>query len=137
MAPAAASNTTKITALQAQLTQVQQQLTQHAQQSTNRHEAQQQRFDQLVADQSELKQQLSQLVTATQSKTHANAGEPVLQAAKRAHVVDSSTSALDRDVILDAVISYVGIKEYVYAADVSRRWVRQIHQTVLQQREVD
>jgi uncharacterized phage infection (PIP) family protein YhgE len=122
MAPATASNALKITALQAQLAQVQQQLAQHAQQSANRHEAQQQRFDQLLADQSKLKQQLAQLVTALQSKADAVAGGPVLQAAKRAHVVDSSASALDRDVILDTVFSYVGIKEYVYTAAVSRRW---------------
>eukprot|EP00953_Heterococcus_sp_UTEX-ZZ885_P012063 6937-Heterococcus_DN1.PRE.3 len=122
MAPATASNATKITALQAQLTQVQQQLTHHTQQSAHRHEAQQQRFDQVVADQSRLKQQLAQLVTVLHSTANAVAGAPVLQAAKRAHVVDSSASALDRDVILDTVFSYVGIKEYVYKAAVSRRW---------------
>jgi hypothetical protein len=134
MAPASSSNTAKVTALQAQLSQVQQQLAQHAQQMASRHQAQQQRFDQLVADQSELKQQLFQLVTTSQSKlgTAAGTGSVIsccessdmgqIEPVKRARAADGSVSPLDEDDVLDAVFSYVGIREYVYIAGVSRRW---------------
>jgi hypothetical protein len=37
-------------------------------------------------------------------------------------LTDGSAAALDRDVILDTVFSYVGIKHYIYVAGVSRRW---------------
>jgi hypothetical protein len=42
--------------------------------------------------------------------------------AKRAQLALDGASALCKDVILDAVFSYVGIKDYIYAAGVSRQW---------------
>jgi hypothetical protein len=123
--------------LQAQLTHLQQQLVEHAQQSTSRHEALQQQLAQGASDRSELKQQLgklAQLLTAAQPELDTSDDLDSVNtcvkgynssqsgASKRAHLADDSVSPLDKDVILDTVFSYVGIKDYIYAAGVSRHW---------------
>eukprot|EP00953_Heterococcus_sp_UTEX-ZZ885_P012061 6937-Heterococcus_DN1.PRE.1 len=86
-------------ACQAQLTQPHQQLLQNA-------------------------EQLEQLMNASQLQQDASVDSLDLkQSAKRVHLLStSSTSALDNDVILDAVFSYVGIKDYIFVAGVNRRW---------------
>eukprot|EP00953_Heterococcus_sp_UTEX-ZZ885_P012065 6937-Heterococcus_DN1.PRE.5 len=96
--------------LQAHLVALQQQLAQHAQQSTDRHAALQQRFDQLVASQPQ------QTAAAAVHHMHQE------QSAKRAHTSCDGTAALCKNVILDTVFSFVGIKDYIYAAGVSRQW---------------
>jgi hypothetical protein len=125
------------TALQAQLTQIQQQLAKLAQQSASRHEALQQQVVQSASDRSELKHQLSvlaQLITASQpmldtaavptsaSTCFESCDSRQSGAFKRAHLTDDRTSSLNEDVILNEVFNYVGIKDYIYAAGVSRKW---------------
>eukprot|EP00953_Heterococcus_sp_UTEX-ZZ885_P012054 6936-Heterococcus_DN1.PRE.4 len=93
--------------LQAQLTALQQELAQHDEQSARRHAV--------------LQQGLSRLATAVQLHQVADAGHQK-QSAKRAHMSSDGTSALCEDVILDTVFSFVGIKDYIFAAGVSRQW---------------
>jgi hypothetical protein len=90
-----------------------------------------------ASDRSELKQQLgmlAQLITASQPKLDSAAvpnstftciescDSRQSRASKRAHIAFDGTSALCKDVILDTVFSFVGVKDYIYAAGVSRRW---------------
>jgi hypothetical protein len=98
-------------ALQTQLAALQQALAQHVEQSARRHAA--------------LQQGLSRLATALQLQQTADAAVDHLhqeQSAKRAHSSSDGTAALCKDVILDTVFSFVGIKDYIYAAGVSRHW---------------
>jgi hypothetical protein len=92
-------------ALLAQLAGVQQQLAERAQRTASIHAA---------------LQQFSQLASAVQ--LHQADADPQEQSAKRAHLALDGTSALCKDVILDTVFSFVGIKDYIYAAGVSRQW---------------
>eukprot|EP00953_Heterococcus_sp_UTEX-ZZ885_P012052 6936-Heterococcus_DN1.PRE.2 len=124
------------TASQGQLTQIQQQLAELAQQSASRHEALQQQVVQSASDRSELKHQLgvlAQLISASQPKLDSapntesvmmsieGCGSIQSGASKRARIAFDGTSALYKDVILDEVFSYVGIKDYIYAAGVCRQ----------------
>jgi hypothetical protein len=69
-------------------------------------------------------QQLELLMTASELQQDASVECLVLQkSAKRAHLLSvGSAPALDKDVILDTVFSYVGIKDYINVAGVSRKW---------------
>jgi hypothetical protein len=58
------------------------------------------------------------------SKQHntATADAPLQHCQKIARFADNSASPLDKDELLDQVFGYEGLSEYIYAADVSRRW---------------